>query len=150
MSSSATVTSFDTDHSRARRSLKPLAAVVFSVSAVWTVLGAHDMTEIVVVLVVAAAVTVGVYGFLMPRALDKPSAGSTALTLSLVATALTLPAFWTGLPLVLGVAGAVLGYVGRNAPTGAGRSIAGFVLGLLATMGYLTIYLVDGLVFGNL
>jgi len=150
MSYSQIVNPTTTDRDGLRRSLKPLAAAVYSISAVWTVLGAHDMTEIVVVLVVAAAVTVGIYGFLMPKALDKPSAGSTALTLSLVATALILPGYWTGLPLVLGVAGAVLGYVGRNAPTGAGRSIAGFVLGLLATMGYLTIYVVDGLVLGNL
>src|SRR5680860_1694676 len=91
MSYSQIVNPTTTDRDGLRRSLKPLAAAVYSISAVWTVLGAHDMTEIVVVLVVAAAVTVGIYGFLMPKALDKPSAGSTALTLSLVATALILP-----------------------------------------------------------
>lgn len=70
--------------------------------------------------------------------------------LSLTAALLTLPAFWTGLPLVLGAAGVVLGHVGRHRSSGSGKSIAAVVIGALVVIGYLSIYIVDGLVFGNL
>ena len=53
------------------------------------------------------------------------------------------PAFWSGLPLVLGVAGALLGYAGRNAASGARLSIAAFVVGLLSSIGYVAIYVID-------
>lgn len=150
MTGIATPASFDTDHDRARRFALPLGVATLAVATVWTILGAHGMAETVTVLPVLVVVTAAVYGFLVPRALSRPSAGGTAFALSVVAAALTLPAFWSGLPLVLGAAGALLGYVGRNAATGAGKSIAAIVLGALAVIGYLTIYIVDGLVFGNL
>ena len=54
-----------------------------------------------------------------------------------------VPAFWSGLPLVLGVAGALLGYAGRNAASGARLSIAAFVVGLLSSIGYVAIYVID-------
>jgi len=135
---------------QARRALPALGLLTFAVATVWTALGAHNVRETVVVTVVAAVVAAGVYGWVLPRALGKPSAGGTALTLSLVAVALTLPAFWSGLPLILGVAGAFLGNAGRHARTGAGTSIAALALGALATIAYLAIYIVDGLLMGNL
>ena len=46
-------------------------------------------------------------------------------------------------PLVLGVAGALLGYAGRNAASGARLSIAAFVVGLLSSIGYVAIYVID-------
>lgn len=147
--STVTSPSFEIERERMRRAAVPAAVGVAVVSGFWTVLGAHGAPEIVVVLATIAVVTGGVYGFLLPRALNRPGAGGTALVLSVVAVALTLPAFWSGLPLVLGVAGAMLGYVGRGAPSGAGKAIAGCVLGLLAAMGYLAIYVIDGLIMGN-
>lgn len=150
MTGITTPASFDTDHDHARRSTLPLGVASLAVATVWTVLGAHDMSETATVVPVLVVVAAAVFGFLVPRALSRPSAGGTALALSLVAAALTLPAYWSGLPLVLGAAGALLGYVGRNAATGSGKSIAAIVLGALAVIGYLTIYIVDGLVFGNL
>jgi len=150
MTGIASPATFDTDHDRARRLTLPLGVASLAVAIVWTVLGAHGTTETITVVPVLVVVTAAVFGFLVPRALSRPSAGGTALALSVVAVALTVPAFWSGLPLVLGVAGALLGYVGRNASTGSGKSIAAIVLGALAVIGYLTIYIVDGLVFGNL
>lgn len=145
-----TASTAHSDTGTVRRATPLLGAGTFLLSSVWTVLGAHDTREIVVVLAAAAIITAAVYGFLMPRALTRPSAGGTALTLSAVAVVLTLPAFWSGLPLILGVAGAALGYAGRNAGSGTGRSVTAIVLGALAVLGYLAIYLVDGVVMGNL
>lgn len=145
-----TSTSFDIERERMRRAVAPVAIGVAVVSGSWTALGAHGIPEMVVVLATIVVVTGGVYGFLLPRALIRPSAGGTALALSVVALLLTLPAFWSGLPLVLGVAGGMLGYVGRGAPSGSGKAIAGCVLGLLAAMAYLAIYVVDGVIMGNI
>lgn len=128
-----------------RRSLVPAAAAVLLTAAALTVYGAHDLGEIVVVVTGILATVVGVYGFLLPRALRRESAGGTALTLSLMAVALALPAFWSGLPMVLGVAGAMLGYAGRTASSGSGKSIAAVVLGALAVLAYLSIYVGEAL-----
>ena len=115
------------------------------VAAAGTAFGAHDWTEITVTWSVIAVATVLVYGFVVPRALGKESAGGTALGLSIPALVLLLPAFWSGLPLVLGVAGLVVGNAGRRAPTGTGKCIAAVVLGSLAAIGYLAIYISDGM-----
>ncbi|MGI9084465.1 MAG: hypothetical protein ACR2FE_04145, partial [Aeromicrobium sp.] len=77
------------------------------------------------------------------------AAPKTALAMSVVAALTALPAYWTGLPLVLGAAGALVGYAGRGAARGSGLSIAAMLIGVLSVLGYLTIYIVDGLVFGN-
>ena len=140
--SSARSTSVD-DRETMRRGVAPAAAVVLLTTAVCTSLGAHDLREILVVMAIVVAAVVGVYGFLLPRALRRESAGGTALALSLVAAALTLPAFWSGLPLVLGVAGTMLGYSGRTAASGSGKSIAAVALGSLASLMYVSIYVME-------
>jgi hypothetical protein len=56
---------------------------------------------------------------------------------------LVVPAFWSGLPMLLGVAAAMLGYAGKRATTGSGKATAGLVLGLLTVVAYLAIYLSD-------
>ena len=145
MSYSQTVNPFTTDRERLRRSLKPIAAAVFVISSALNVYGAHDFREVAVVTVVIVATMAGVYGFLLPRKLAQESAGGTALTLSLIGLAVLVPAFWSGLPLILGAAGALLGYAGKNATSGSGKSTAGFVIGLLAVFGYLAVYVLDTL-----
>lgn len=145
MTYSHNVSSADTDRDDLHRKVAPTAAAVLLASSALTVYSAHDLTEIVVVIALIAATVAGVYGFLLPRALKKQSAGGMALTFSAIAAALLVPAFWAGLPLVLGVAGAMLGYAGRSARSGAGTSVAAFVLGLLASIGYFAIYVLDTL-----
>ncbi len=44
------------------------------------------------------------------------------------------------MPFVLGVGAMVVGNAGRNARTGAGKCIAGLVVGALVAVGYLAIY----------
>jgi hypothetical protein len=131
------------------RPITPIALGTVLVAAAGTVYGAHDWREIIVVAAVIAVSSAVVFGVVVRRALSRPSAGGTALALSVPAALLLLPAFWSGLPLVLGVAGAVVGDAGRNAREGSGKSIAGLVLGVLAVLGYLAIYIGDGIVAGN-
>ncbi len=143
-----TTTAPFTDHRTAARSAAVgLAATVLA--AAGTVYGAHDWTEIAVTLPGLAVAAAFVFGYVVPRALRKDSAGGTALALSIPAVLLTLPAFWTGLPMILGAAGVVVGNAGRNARSGGGTSITGLVLGALAVLGYLVIYIGDGIMAGN-
>ncbi len=81
----------------------------------------------------------------LPRKLAGESAGGTALTLSLLAAVLLLPAFWSGLPLALGVAGAILGYAGQKSVRGSAKCIAALVIGMLASIGYFAVYVLDAL-----
>lgn len=101
---------------------------------------AHDWGEIAISGAVIAVSTAGIFGYVVPRALRKESAGGTALGLAIPAFLLTMPAFWIGLPLVLGVAGLIVGNAGRQARAGAGKCIVAVVLGALAVLGYLAIY----------
>ena len=129
----------------ARSTLAGLGLASALVAAAGTAFGAHDWGEIAVVWSVIAVATLLVFGLVVPRALRKESAGGTALGLSIPALALLLPAFWSGLPLVLGVAGLVVGNAGRRAPSGAGKCIAAVVVGTLAAVGYLAVYIADGM-----
>ena len=131
------------------RPVTPIALGTALVAAAGTVYGAHDWPEIIVVSAVIAASSAVVFGIVVRRALTRPSAGGTVLALSVPGALLLLPAFWSGLPLVLGVAGAVLGDAGRNAREGSGKSIAGLVLGVLTVLGYLAIYIGDGVAGGS-
>lgn len=137
MTSAGTVT--------APRTVGVVGAAAGLFAAAWTVYGAHNWAEIIVVLGVLALTTALVFGLAVPRALRKESAGGTALGLSIPALLVLLPAFWSGLPLVLGVAGFVVGNAGRRAPSGAGKCIAAVVIGALAAIGYVAIYLFDAM-----
>jgi hypothetical protein len=124
----------------------PLAGVgVGLVAATLSTLFAHDSQEALVEIALVAIGTVGVFGYVVPRALRKQSAGGTALTLGILAALLVVPAFWSGLPFVFGVAAVLVGNAGRSARTGSGRCIAGLVLGALAALFYLSIYVSEGI-----
>ena len=131
------------ERSRLRRYLPVITAAVLVATTAFTAWGAHHMREFAVVMLLVVATMIGIYGVLLPRKLRTESAGGTALVLSLIGVAVLLPAFWSGLPLILGVAGTLLGYAGRNATSGARLSIAAFVVGLLSSIGYITIYVID-------
>jgi hypothetical protein len=120
-----------------------LAVAVFTATTALTLYGAHGRYEIPMVITGIIVSIIGVYGFLLPRKVAQPSAGGTALILSAVAAVLLVPTFWSGQSLILGAAGAMLGYAGRKAPSGAGKSIAAIVVGLLVSIGYFAVYLLD-------
>lgn len=125
------------------RAVTGLGIAAFAISIVATAVGAHDWAEIAVIGAITAVATILVFGLVVPRALRKESAGGTALALSIPALLLVVPAFWSGLPFMLGVAGAVVGNAGRQAPKGAGTCIVGLVLGALAAVAYVAIYVSD-------
>lgn len=126
-----------------------LAVVVVAVAAGCTALGAHDWGELAGVGVGLVLVGGLVYFLALPRARRTRSEGAWSLGLGIPAALLTAPAFWSGLPLVLGVAAVLLGNEGRLAERGSGKAIAGLVLGALAVVGYLAIYVGDGVIGGN-
>lgn len=124
----------------------PAAAVGFAaglLALALSALGAHDWTELLVEVGLICVTTLGVFGFLVPRALRRESAPGPALGLSIPALLLVVPAFWSGLPLVLGVGGLLVGNAGRTARTGSGRCIAAVVVGALAVLAYIAIYVGD-------
>jgi len=147
---SSTSTTASSERTRLRSLVVPIGIATAIVSSVFTYLGAHDPREYVSMLAVGLVTAAVVYGWVVPRALEQDSAPKAAMTMSAIAALLTLPAFWTGLPLVLGAAGALVGYAGRGASKGSGLSIAALLIGALSVLGYLTIYIVDGIVMGNL
>jgi len=59
------------------------------------------MREFAVVMLLVVATMIDVYGVLLPRKLRAQGAGGTALLLSPIGVAVLLPAFWSGLPLLL-------------------------------------------------
>ena len=147
---SYTSTTAHRERDRLQSLVVPIGIATAVVSSVFTYLGAHGPGEYVSMIALGVISAIVAYGWVVPRALRADAAPKTAMTMSVIGALLTLPAFWTGLPLVLGGAGALVGYAGRGAAKGSGLSIAAMLIGVLSVLGYLTIYIVDGLIFGNL
>jgi hypothetical protein len=103
----------------------------------------HSVWEFIVAAGIIIVTSAFVFGFFLPKTLRKEATGKAALTLSVLAALVLLPAFWSGLPLVLGVAGALVGYLERHAANSSWRSTAAVALGLLTAVGYLAIYILD-------
>lgn len=143
MTSLSTSDRLPAENAGARRAIVPVGVGSFAAAAFWTAMGAHDTAELVIVAAVCAVVAAGVFGFVLPRAMRQESAPGRALTLSILGLLFIVPAFWSGLPMVLGAAGALLGYAGRNAGAGAKGSIAALVIGLLTVIGYWAAYVTD-------
>jgi hypothetical protein len=138
-----TTTTHPGSASTARGLVPAVAATSTLVALGFTALGAHDWSELLVVGAVIVVTAAVVFGLVVPRALRKESAGGTALALAVPAALLVVPAFWSGLPMVLGAAALLVGDHGRRARTGAGTSIAALVLGALAMLAYVAIYVGD-------
>ena len=101
--------------------------------------GSREFLVICAVIAVAAAV---VFGWVVPRGLQREAAGATALTLSILGLVAVL-AFWSGLTPILAGGGALLGWAGRDADRGRAMSRAAIGIGAMALLGYLAIYLAD-------
>jgi hypothetical protein len=131
------------DHERAARAFAPVAIASVAVTIFFAVFRADSAAETLSVAAFDLVAGALLFALVVPRALRHDSAGGRALTMSILAVLLVLPAFWSGLPLLLGAAGALLGYAGKRAATGSGTSIAALVLGLLAVVSYLAFYVSD-------
>jgi hypothetical protein len=132
-----------------RGALAAIGLATGLIAVVATLFGAHDWREALVVWGVIVVATGLLFGLVVPRALRRESAGGTALGLAIPALLLLLPAFWSGLPFVLGVAAIVVGNAGRRAPSGSGKCIAAIVMGTLAAVGYVAVYVSDWFASGG-
>lgn len=101
--------------------------------------GAKEFLVVCAIIAVAAAV---VFGWIVPRGLQHEAAGAAALTLSTLGF-LSIAVFWTGLPPVLAAGGALLGWAGRNAERGRGLCRAALVIGALALVADVAVYVTD-------
>jgi hypothetical protein len=83
-----------------------------------------------VTLAVSLVIAAALFGWAIPR-IERPArAGLIVGTLAV----LSLPAFWSGLPYVLGPAAVALGLLGRARSETAGSGTAAVVLGAVATL----------------
>lgn len=145
--STATNPGYTADAAAHRRMTAVVGLATWAVATGFIVLNAHDVGEMVISSAILGVVTVGIFGWLLPRQMVTGAPG-TALALSILAALLTLPAFWSGLPAVLGVAGAMLG--NASVSVARRRGLAAVAVGALAVTGYLVLYVLVGLVMGDL
>lgn len=121
-----------------------IGAATSAVALTLTTLFAHDWREVGIVAGMIAVAAAVVYGLVVPWALRRGSLGGTALVLAVLAALVVVPAFWSGLPAVLGVAAMILGNAGRHARAGSGKAIAAIVVAALTVLFYLSVYVMEG------
>jgi hypothetical protein len=92
-----------------------------------------------ITLVASLAVAVVLFGWAIPR-IDRPARAGLIVGILGV---LSIAAFWSGLPYVLGPAAIVLGLLGRARTEGRGAATVAVVLGLLATFGGIAALILD-------
>ena len=98
----------------------------------------HSTSEFLVLCGVAVVAALVVFGLVVPRTIDAPSAGRTAIILAGLAV-LTVPVFWAGITPALGVGAIILGLSGDRRT----MSRVGVALGALSLMGYVVTYVLD-------
>ncbi len=121
-----------------------LSVLLAAALAAWGTFGeTHaEVGEYLIVLGFIGVAAAVVFGWVVPRALRKESAGATALVLSALGL-LTIAVFWSGLPPVLATGGIVLGLAGWSATRGAGLCRAAAVLGAFAIAADVVVYIQD-------
>lgn len=135
--------SAETDRLTVRRALLPAALVATAVAVTLSILEAHTVAEWIVEVAVELVAAALLFPLAVRRGLRKPSAGGRGIGFGIAAILLVVPAFWSGLPLLLGTAATLLGLAGRRAEKGAGTAIASLVLGVLPIAAYVAIYIMD-------
>ncbi len=132
------------------RVIAPVAIGAIAVATTLAAIGTYGGNEeqgtgefLVVCAIIAVAAAV-VFGFVVPRGLQREAAGATALTLSVLGL-LAVVAFWSGLTPILAGGGALLGWAGRDSERGRGMSWAAVVIGAVALVAYLVIYSADAI-----
>jgi hypothetical protein len=121
----------------------PTAIASTAVAAALSYVGRHDMGEWFFELGVLAVGAAVIFGLVVPRGLRHESAPWRAIVMGVLGLLMAFPAFWLGLPVQLGAAAVLLGYAGRRATRGSGRSVVALVIGALTVVAYLSIYLGD-------
>ena len=131
------------DRQRSRQAVVPVAIACLLLTTFLNVSRSDTAAEAIAMVALDAAVLGLVFVFVVVRGLRQESAGGRALALGVTGALLALPAFWSGLPIILGAAALLLGHAGRRATNGSAQAMAGFALGALAVVGYVAFYVSD-------
>jgi hypothetical protein len=122
------------------------AAALFAAvpSALVTLAQEDGVRAYVPVLALIVLVTLGVFAWGVPSALDLEEQGPSVVAIGLAGLALlTVPLFWTGLPALLGAGAIVLGRMRDGEPEGRRLAQAATRLGAASIVLYLLLVAVD-------
>jgi hypothetical protein len=127
----------------ARRALGPVAIAAVATAVVLSAIGTygdrsasddhHATSEFLIVCAIIAVGGAVVFGWIVPKMLERSPRGTPALVLAVLG-ALTVGVFWTGLPPILAVAGGLLGWSGRDAARGAALCRVALVIAVLTVI----------------
>jgi len=121
-----------------------LAAVLAAVPSALMTLGPEGVREYVPILALIVLVTLAVFGWGVPSALNLYESGPSAVALALSGlSAVTLLLFWTGLPAILATGGIVLGRTQLDDPEDQRLALAAIKIGAASIVLYLLLFIVD-------
>ena len=130
--------------------LAKVAGLAATLAAVLAALGTfgeagdQGVREYVVVLALIVVVTLGVFAWAVPSAMELDEPGPSVIALALSGLGLlTLLLFWSGLPPVLASGGIVLGRTQRDVPEDRRLALAAIGMGTAAIVLYVLIYIAD-------
>ena len=109
----------------------------------------HGFMEFVVIAAIAVAVAALMFLVVVPRALRLGRTANLGLGLAVGALPFVL-VFWSGIAPALAVSGILLGTAARRTSDGAGKGTAAVVIGALALLGYVAIYISDWMATNNI
>lgn len=121
-----------------------LAALLAAVPSALMTLGPEGVRDYVPILVLIVLVTLAVFGWAVPSALDLYESGPSAVSLALSGLGVaTLLLFWTGLPAVLATGGIVLGRTQLDDPEDRRLALAAIKIGAASIVLYLLLFVID-------
>ena len=119
-------------------------AAVLAALATFGEAGDQGVREYVVVLALIVVVTLGVFAWAVPSAMELDEPGPSAIALALSGLGLlTLLLFWSGLPLILASGGIVLGRTQRDVPEDRHLALAAIGMGAAAIVLCVLFYIAD-------
>lgn len=110
---------------------------------------AHESGDFLVVGAWILTLAAVMFLVVVPRSMASGRAAGLGLGLSIAALPLVL-VFWAGITPVLAVSGMLLGAAARRSGRGAGKGGAAIVLGALALVGYVAVYVSDWMATNNI
>jgi hypothetical protein len=121
-----------------------LAALLAAVPSALMTLGPEGVRDYVPILALIVLVTLAVFGWGVPSALNLYESGPSAVALALSGLGVvTLLLFWTGLPAVLATGGIVLGRTQLDVPEDRRLALAAIKVGAASIALYLLLFIID-------
>ena len=121
-----------------------LAASLAVLPSALMTLGPEGVREYVPILALIVLVTLAVFGWGVPSALNLYESGPSVVAVALSGLgAVALLLFWTGLPAVLATGGIVLGRTQLDVPEDQRLAVAAIKIGVASIILYLLLFVVD-------